>query len=516
MELSFFASSINIATVLLWGDFAPLTILQEGIETGAVDSNNGAPWLSASRVMILAGASFAFIVAVFIIRQILTSDRLDGASLFNRLFIVVAVTSAFFSAVSSAIGFGLITSQENVDVFRNTILPPAFGIFVFFVTLAIWVGGAELVRNRDWFRGLAGKTGLAGFGADILFFIERSVKLFIVMPILAIILFLVSTWTSVVGIAGVDGVRYTYSNEIVRIQSECNGVVAFRQNDLLFLDDLKLAIGDARRAALTERNTGGQTGLRGPGPATDYFDGVAEWLSALEQSAATIVERERDVRPYSVYDKNLCAVIGNDLQAALGRNAFDNFDLWNREFTEKYDNFSLALNRWRLDRRLLSLIEQQINSFDRANPRPYIRTNSAARNRQSRAIDQYATAVQEALKSLARRMKLRKPPAPILSAAELSPERGLEIFTTFFNGNPNKVNVEPVRKSRTQAIVEKENIPGLSVITPRDAVLKNFQIFSDVWALALSWDYASYVLLLAYLLFPSAERAAGRKDDLPI
>ncbi|MEO0851207.1 MAG: hypothetical protein AAFY04_07345, partial [Pseudomonadota bacterium] len=55
-------------------------------------------------------------------------------------------------------------------------------------------------------------------------------------------------------------------------------------------------------------------------------------------------------------------------------------------------------------------------------------------------------------------------------------------------------------------------IPGLSVITPRDAVLKNFQIFSDVWALAMSWDYASYILLLAFLFFPSAERAAGFKD----
>jgi len=55
---------------------------------------------------------------------ILTSARLSGSSLFNRLFIVVATTSMFFSAVSSAIGFSLITSQETDDFFGNAILPP--------------------------------------------------------------------------------------------------------------------------------------------------------------------------------------------------------------------------------------------------------------------------------------------------------------------------------------------------------------------------------------------------------
>ena len=108
----------------------------------------------------LSGFSVASIIGVGIILMmigaltvtVLTSRRLEGSSLFNRLFIIVAVTSGFFSAVSSAIGFGLITSQESTDFFRNSILPPAFGAFVFFLAVAIWVGGAELVRERDWFR----------------------------------------------------------------------------------------------------------------------------------------------------------------------------------------------------------------------------------------------------------------------------------------------------------------------------------------------------------------------------
>jgi hypothetical protein len=66
--------------------------------------------------------------------------------------------------------------------------------------------------------------------------------------------------------------------------------------------------------------------------------------------------------------------------------------------------------------------------------------------------------------------------------------------------------------SRTLSVVISETVPSLSTITPRDAVLKNANIFSDIWALAIAWDYAAYVLMLAYLFFPSAERAAGFKD----
>ena len=115
---------------------------------------------------------------------ILTTSRLSGSSLFNRLFVVVATTSAFFSAVSSAIGFSLITSQESADFFRNAILPPAFGVFVFFLGVAIWIGGAELVRHSDWFRNLGD-----GPIATALHFVERSIKIFIIIPILSLILF---------------------------------------------------------------------------------------------------------------------------------------------------------------------------------------------------------------------------------------------------------------------------------------------------------------------------------------
>jgi len=156
------------------------------------------------RIAAFAGASIVLVLMGVMARAILTSRRLEGSSLFNRLFVVVAVTSGFFSAVSSAIGFSLITSQETDDFFRNSVLPPAFGVFVFCLAVAIWVGGAELVRHRDWFRSVG-----AGPVGDALAFVERGFKLFIVIPILAAILFLVSTWTTVVGIGGVDAVRHT-------------------------------------------------------------------------------------------------------------------------------------------------------------------------------------------------------------------------------------------------------------------------------------------------------------------
>ena len=102
------------------------------------------------------------------------------------------------------------------------------------------------------------------------------------------------------------------------------------------------------------------------------------------------------------------------------------------------------------------------------------------------------------------------PPLPIPSAAELSPERGLDIVFAWF-AEPGDA-IENKRPARTQAVVEAETVAALSTITPRDAVLKHAQTFSDVWALGIAWDYAAYVLMLAYLFFPSAERAAGRKD----
>jgi hypothetical protein len=78
--------------------------------------------------------------------------------------------------------------------------------------------------------------------------------------------------------------------------------------------------------------------------------------------------------------------------------------------------------------------------------------------------------------------------------------------------NPPPPPEEPETVSRRQSVVDAEFVPGLSAMTPRDAVLKHANIFSDVWALALSWDYAPYILMLAFLFFPSAERAAGFKD----
>ena len=236
-------------------------------------------FLTQGRVGAIAGASIVLTLMSFITWAIMTSRRMEGSSLFNRLFVVVAVTSGAFSAISSAIGFALITGQETEDFFRNSVLPPAFGVFVFFLAVAIWVGGAEFARHRDWFRRLPN-----GLFSDLVFFIERFIKLFIVIPVLAIILFFVSTWTTVVGIGGVDAVRYTYNYELTRLQAECAGITAYRQRDFLFLEDLRLSIRDAERASRNERDVGTQTGAAGRGAVTDYIGGVAEWLKGLEGS----------------------------------------------------------------------------------------------------------------------------------------------------------------------------------------------------------------------------------------
>ncbi len=448
------------------------------------------------------GAAAVLLVMGLVVAAILTSGRLRTSSLFNRLFIVVAVAAGFFSAVSSAIGFSLITSQESDDFFRNSALPPAFGVFVFFLAVAIWVGGAEFVRHRDWFRGIGG-----GFIADMAFFVERCLKLFIVIPFLAIILFFVSTWTTVVGIGGVDAVRHTYEFEIDRLQAECAGITAYRQRDFLFLEDLRLSVNDITRVATSEREGGAQSGAAGAGAVTDYFNGLADWYRGLEESVAAIIEAP-DPSGADPYDPEICAANVDALKRHLSSNAFENYDRWAREFETQFNDFVSVLNRWRHDRRIERLLDQQLANFARANPKPVASRITAA---QSQAIDRYAEDVESALKTLIRKQKLAKPPIPLKSAAELSPARGLDIFRTWLK--PPEEPEEPEKVSRTQSVVANEFVPGLSTITPRDAVLKNANIFSDIWALALSWDYAPYILMFAFLFFPSAERSARYKDE---
>jgi hypothetical protein len=446
---------------------------------------------SAIVLAILGGLSF------------LVFRRADGSSLFNRLFIIVAATSALFSAISSAIGFSLITSQETSDFFRNAILPPAFGAFVFFLGLAIWIGGAELVRHRDWFRRMGD-----GPIATVLHFAERAVKIFIIIPALSVILFLVSTWTTVVGVAGVDAVRLTWSDEIDRLQAECAAIVAWRQRDIAALDELKLSVKTTTESAAREREGGFQTGSAGRGAVAAYIEGVAAWYDAVADSAAATLAAD-DPSGLSPFTPNVCAAKTERLSALLSSNAYANYDAWSRSFEAEFNDFIVIINRWRQDRRLEALLDSQLAAFDRANPKPVAGLSPA----QARAIDAYADAVAGALKKFIAGQRRVKPPAPIPSAAEISPERGLDIVRAMFRKRIDDPPPEKKRISRSTEIVAAERIAGLSPMTPRDAVLKNAAVFSDVWALGIAWDYASYILMLAFLFFPSAERAAGRKDE---
>ena len=444
--------------------------------------------LGSAIVLVLLGGMAAAIFA-----------RNPQSSLFNRLFIVVATTSAFFSAVSSAVGFSLITSQETTDFFRNAILPPAFGVFVFFLGLAIWIGGADLVRRPDWFRSLADGPATA-----LLRFFERAVKIFIIIPILSLILFVVSTWTTVVGIAGVDAVRLTYTAELARLQDECASIVAWRQRDFGVLTELQQSVRDTESAARREREGGFQTGSAGRGAVADYFEGVAEWFGSVEKSVASVLEGA-DPTGLSPFAPNVCNDRVDALRALLSADAYANYDAWANAFETEFNAFAIVLNRWRQDRRVEQSLQAQIDSFDRANPKPVSGLSLA----QSRAINTFNDQVREALKKSLAAQRRNKPARPIPSEAEKSPERGLDIIKAMLGPAPERV--APKRVSRTAETVANERIAPLSTMTPRDAVLKHAQVFSDVWALGVAWDYASFVLMLAFLFFPSAERAAGRK-----
>lgn len=462
----------------------------DSLNLTSLTSGAGGLALGSGVVLTLMGALAALVFA-----------RNSDSSLFNRLFIVVATTSAFFSAVSSAIGFSLITSQETADFFRNAVLPPAFGAFVFFLGVAIWIGGADLVRRPDWFRG-AGE----GFGVALLRFFERAVKIFVIIPVLSLILFVVSTWTTVVGVAGVDAVRYTYGAELQRLQAECSSIVAWRQRDFAVLEDLKLSVRTTGEAARREREGGFQTGSAGRGAVAAYIEGVAAWYAAVEESVAGALAAN-DPSGLSPFTPNICAAKADELRALLSANAYDNYDRWAGAFETAFDDFIIVLNRWRQDRRIETLLETQLAAFGRANPKPVAGLSAA----QARAIDGYAEEVTGALKKFIAAQKRNKPSAPIASEAEKSPERGLDIVAAMLR----RAGTEdaPKRVPRTAEVVANERIAPLSALTPRDAVLKHAQIFSDVWALGIAWDYASFVLMLAFLFFPSAERAAARKNE---
>ncbi len=445
--------------------------------------------LGSAIVLVLMGAMAAAVFA-----------RNRRASLFNRLFIVVAATSAFFSAVSSAIGFSLITSQETTDFFRNAVLPPAFGVFVFFLGVAIWIGGADLVRRRDWFRTLGDGPLAAALG-----FIERSVKIFIIIPILSLILFVVSTWTTVVGIAGVDAVRFTYAKEIGRLQNECSAIVAWRQRDRAALEDLKLSVQTTADSARREREGGFQTGSAGRGAVAAYIEGVAEWYAAVEASVAATLAAD-DPSGLSPFTPEICAAKAEELRALLAANAYENYDRWASAFETAFNDFAIVLSGWRQDRRIETVLKSQLDAFGRANPKPVSGLTSA----QSQAINQYQDEVVGALTKFHKSQKDSKPPVRLLSEAEKAPERGLAIITAMFSGSPaGELATKP---SRTKSNDAGKPLAPLSELTPRDAVLKHAQIFSDVWLLGVAWDYASFVLMLAFLFFPSAERAGTGRD----
>lgn len=451
---------------------------------------------------IAIGASLVVVAAIAAAVAVFTTRRLEGSSLFNRFFVLVAAASGFFSAVSSAIGFSLITSQETDDFFRNAVLPPAFGAFVFFLALAIWVGGAELVRHRDWFRGAR-----PGLGADVLAFVERALKLFVVVPLLSVVLFVVSTWTTVVGLGGVDAVRYVYAGEIKRVQTDCAALSQWRQRDVVLRDALALAAEQVRRTADAEAAGGVQTGAAGEGAVAVWIGGVARWYADLARAVDAIVAAP-DPTGLSPRAPGVCDARADALSRRLAGDPYRNYDAWARGFENEFDAFAGAVDGWRRDKRIETFLEQQLAAFDRANPE--LAATSAG---QRAAIRRFETDVKKSLKDLLGDLRERRslPPKPQPSAAETDPERGLAALAKWFRAEtPAPKATKP--KPRTLAVVEAERVAPLSTISPRDAVILHADVFSDVWALGISWDYAAYLLMLAYLFFPSAERAQGFKD----
>ena len=299
--------------------------------------------------------------------------------------------------------------------------------------------------------------------------------------------------------------RHTYAFEIDRLSAECAGITAWPAR--LSVSRRFAPVGnDVTRVAESECDGGSQSGASGAGAVTDYFIGIANSYRGLEESVSRIINSP-DPSGVSPYDPDICTARADMLRKMLSRNVYDNVDRWNREFETAFNDFASVLNRWRSDKRIERLLDQQLDNFARANPKP---VSSRTSERQRAAIDAYAADVEDALQSMIRSQKRQKPEPPLKSAAELSPARGLDIFSEIFDPPPPE---EPEKISRAQAVVDAEFIPALSTITPRDAVLKHANIFSDVWALAISWDYAPYILMLAFLFFPSADRARGYKDD---
>ena len=409
------------------------------------------------------------------------SSRLArGASMFSALYTLVAALSATMSAFTSFLGVQLVFQTENASLFSNWILPLFLSAFVFVFALALWVGGGDAVHTRHW------SPGGRGAGSVFLGFFERLTK-WVLLAIPACGLFILSTWTSALGLGGKEAVKLHYELEVARLVGECERTVQYTANEDAFLRNLQQTVTNLKTLAEAERS-GALSGIAGAGPASTYLLRLTEWLDGLTESAESQITVGRG-RGGLEEMRGLCTRESEGFARRFKNIETWNFRRWERLFAADFDQFRATLTDWRDRPTIIAFVETQLAARDLAVSPPALGSGPQA-DRTRAMLQAYTAQVESRLRDL-------------IAEFGGGPPRPLPANTAW-----SLADLLPIATPSAPAATESRGteIAGLQFISARQAILQYAFLAIDIWAFAIAWDFASYALIIIYIFFPGLGR----------
>lgn len=455
--------------ILIWAlgviALAIVGINQITADEAAAKSSEGLLAFLAASPLRLGGAVYLALVAALFpasaIARYLGEQSVLGYSLFHSFFSIVALISAGFSALTSFLGVRIIFESETESLFSSFILPFGLSLFIFVYALALWIGGSDLVRRQYWAE--------RGFGA----FLERLLK-WLILALPGIGLFVLSTWTSALGLGGRDAIRIHYTAEVARLLADCEATAQFRAREDDFLANLEITVKQLRELSAQERERGVISGVAGAGDVVNYVERLSAWLALITQEASGL----RDGGELAA----MCEKSGDSLLKELGKIGGTAFKPWERRFIDRFDTLRTEINEARTKGSPIGFVGEQVAAMETKVVRPELGPSPTAQSLRA-AIDRYAERVHTALSALISKYGA-SPPAPL-------PPTAVWGVGDLFDADGTSTEGQSA-----------STVPGLAVISARGAIWQYGDALFDIWAFALVWDFASYLLMIVYILFP--------------
>ena len=299
---------------------------------------------------------------------------------------------------------------------------------------------------------------------------------------------MLSTWTSALGLGGKDAVRRHYEVEVARLIAECERAVEAPRNEEAFLTNLDQTVANLIRIAREERR-GALSGMSGSGPAREYLERLSGWLSSVAKSARQQIATEKGGNRSEEILK-ACMKDGRALNKRLDKIETTNFKKWERNFARAFDKMRLKIIDLRKRATVLTFVEAQLEAMDLSVVPPQM-PNTPTGKRVAAQLEAYTDQVRLRLSELIGRFDTMPPrplpPTPTWSVADL--------LTSAESSAPSTPKADDGR-----------DIPALQQTSARQAIWQYAYQAFDIWAFALSWDFASYALIIIYVVFPGLDR----------